>query len=110
MKEIFRHLDLSTVSYYGNLLESEGIPVILRNEHTTTSGITSIPIPEFYPNICVLYDEDYPKAWDILNKAMHADKERAGQEIVCPKCGEVNPANFDFCFSCEENLVFENKS
>ncbi|GAA5494679.1 hypothetical protein Rhal01_00842 [Rubritalea halochordaticola] len=110
MKEIFRHLDLTTVSYYANLLESEGVPVMLRNEHLTTSGITEIPIPEFYPNICVMCDEDYPKAWEILNKVINADKEKVGQEVTCSKCGEINPANFDFCFSCEENLVVENKS
>ena len=104
MKEIFRHLDLTTVSYHKSLLEAEGIPVLLRNEHTTTSGITSVPIPEFYPNICVLNDEDYPRAWEILNHALHTNAKNVDVDVICPECGEKNPGNFEMCFSCNKDL------
>ena len=54
MKELYRHKEHSTVAYYKSILESEGIPTMLRNEHTTMAGLSEIPIPEFYPNICVM--------------------------------------------------------
>ena len=104
MKEIFRHKDFTTVSYYKTILEAEGISVMLRNESLQMTGLTEIPIPEFYPNICVMNDADYEQAWKILNRAMHTDAENSEIDIICPHCGESNPGNFDICFSCEKIL------
>lgn len=59
MKELFRHKDHAMVAYYKSVLEAKGIPVMLRNEYLAMSGLAEIPIPEFYPNICVMNDEDY---------------------------------------------------
>lgn len=104
MRELYRHRDHSLVAYYKQLLEAEGIAVMLRNEHLTMTGLSEIPIPEFYPNICVLNDEDYERAWHIMRKAMHENAEHSDEEVVCPSCGEVNPGNFDVCFSCQGDL------
>ena len=104
MKEIFRHLNLTTVRYYKSLLEDEGISVILRNEHTATSGITIIPIPELYPNICVLNDEDYQVALEILNYALQSNEKNIEIEVICPDCGETNPGNFEICYLCNKPL------
>ncbi|MCM0082122.1 DUF2007 domain-containing protein [Geomonas sp. Red32] len=103
MKEIYRDLNLTTVRYYKSLLEDEGIPVILRNEYTTASGITSIPIPEFYPNISVLNDDDFQKAWEILNQAQ-IKANNSDVDIICPHCGEPNPGNFEICYLCNKPL------
>lgn len=104
MKELYRHKDFSIVAYYKSILESEGIQIMLRNEHTQMAGVSEIPIPEFYPNICVMHDEDYPRAWEILNQTMHTNAQNAEFDIACPTCGETNPGNFEVCFSCDENL------
>ncbi|MBK1853561.1 DUF2007 domain-containing protein [Verrucomicrobiaceae bacterium 5K15] len=105
MIEIYRAKDFSIVAYYRSILEAEGIPVMLRNEHLTGSGLTEIPIPEFYPNICVMHDEDYPRAREILQRTMVANAENSEKEVSCPSCGESNPGNFEFCFSCGEDLT-----
>lgn len=105
MKELYRHKDHSIVSYYQSILESEGIPTMLRNEHTTMAGLSEIPIPEFYPNICVIHDEDYPRAWEIMKRTMETNSKDAEIDISCGNCGETNPGNFDVCFSCGEALV-----
>lgn len=104
MREIYRHKEFSTVAYYKSILEAEGIAVMLRNESLQMSGLSEIPIPEFYPNICVMHDEDYQKAWEILKRVMHTDAENSETDIPCPACGETNPGNFDICFSCETEL------
>ncbi|MCP5537274.1 MAG: DUF2007 domain-containing protein [Akkermansiaceae bacterium] len=104
MKEIYRHKDHSTVAYYKSILESEGIPTMLRNEHTTMAGLSEIPIPEFYPNICVMNDEDYPRAWEIMKRTMETNSKDAEVEVTCAICGESNPGNFDICFSCGEDM------
>ncbi|MBK1790687.1 DUF2007 domain-containing protein [Persicirhabdus sediminis] len=108
MKELYRHKDHSTVAYYKSILEAEGIAVMLRNEHATMSGLSDIPIPEFYPNICVMNDEDYPRAWEIMKRTMVTNSEKANLEVACSSCGEINPGNFDLCFSCEEPLELAN--
>ena len=107
MKELYRHKDHSTVAYYKSILESEGIPVMLRNEHTTMAGLSEIPIPEFYPNICVMNDEDYPRAWEIMKRTMETNSKDSEIEVRCESCGEINPGNFDMCFSCGEDLTVE---
>ena len=77
---------------------------MIRNEHTTTSGVTEIPIPDLYPNLCVIYDEDYQRAWEILNIAIKENAENMNKEITCSSCGEVNPGNFEICFACGADL------
>ncbi len=92
------------VAYYRQILEAEGIAVMYRNEHLTMSGLSEIPIPEFYPNLCVMNDEDYSRAREILQKVIHEDGQNSDKEVKCPSCGEMNPGNFDFCFACEGAL------
>ncbi|BDS08426.1 hypothetical protein NT6N_34660 [Oceaniferula spumae] len=104
MREIYRAKDHSIVAYYKSVLEAEGIPIMLRNEHLTGSGLSEIPIPEFYPNICVMNDEDYQRAWEILNRTIHLNAKNAESEVICKNCEESNPGNFDICFACGENL------
>ena len=38
-----------TSNYYRSVLEDHGIPTMIRNERLTGSGLTEIPIPEFFP-------------------------------------------------------------
>ena len=105
MKELFRHRDHALVSYYAQMLEAAGIPVLLRNEHVTMMGLSDIPITEFYPNICVLNDEDYQQAWELMRKVMQGNAEHADEEVACAACGETNPGNFDVCFACGEEIA-----
>ena len=102
MKEIFRHRELIYVKQYADILEEAGVPTMIRND-LAMSGLTEIPIPEFYPNLCV-NEEDAVKAVEILNS--HADRmsEGAEEEVACAACGEVNPGNFDVCYSCQEPM------
>lgn len=104
MKEIFRHRDHTMVALYKEILEAEGIPVMFRNLHLAMGGLSSIPITEFYPNICVIHEEDYERAWEVMQRAMHENAVGSDLEVECGACGEKNPGNFDFCFSCQEAL------
>ena len=70
MQEIYRDREYSMVVYFRNLLEYHGIPTMLRSENLSTIGITDFPIPEFFPNICVMNDSDYNKAREIIQNAI----------------------------------------
>lgn len=62
MRELFREQSIIRVNFFQSLLEAEGISTLIRNEHLTASGLSEIPIPEFFPALCVMNDEDYPFA------------------------------------------------
>jgi len=104
MKEVYRHHEYIRVSYLRDLVEAAGIPTMLRNEDLV-HGVVEIPIVEFYPNLCVMNDEDYKEAWEIVNRVIEAEKQSPGEDLICPKCSEANPGNFEECFSCQSPLT-----
>lgn len=100
MKELFREADFTRVAFFRNLVEAEGIPTLIRNEHLTGSGLTEIPIPEFFPALCVVNDDDYVEAVRIIRSHLQTENRDSQTEIPCPACGESNPGNFELCWSC----------
>ncbi|NJM38802.1 MAG: DUF2007 domain-containing protein [Akkermansiaceae bacterium] len=104
MKELFREQDTTLVSYYKAVLEDHEIPTMIRNEYLTASGLTEIPIPEFFPALCVLNDEDYTKAVVIIRERLITNQKNADTEITCVSCGETSPGNFETCWSCGDSL------
>jgi hypothetical protein len=107
MKELFRELDITRVSYYKALLEDCGIPTMIRNEFLTTFGLSEIPIPEFYPALCVVNDDDYVQAMMIIREHLTANQANADIEIACASCREPNPGNFEVCWSCGNSVSGE---
>lgn len=107
MKEVFRHHEYIRVNQFRDLVEAAGIPTMLRNEHLV-HGVVEIPIPEFYPNLCVMNDEDYEAAWKIINEVIEAEKNPPEEDLVCAHCGENNPGNFGECFACQKPLTETN--
>lgn len=102
MKELFRERDFTLIGYYQSVLESEGIPTFIRNQNAVTMMGTELPIPEFFPTLCVVNDEDYDTAMAIIKNRYTAESESGGaEEWTCEACNETNPGNFDICWSCE---------
>ncbi|MGJ8655875.1 MAG: DUF2007 domain-containing protein [Akkermansiaceae bacterium] len=102
MTEIFRHANLIKVSFYQRALEEQGIATLLRNE---SIAMTEIPIPVFYPALCIMDEKDHKKALDILKEIMLREQtESNSPDINCPHCNESNPANFETCWSCSTEL------
>ncbi len=102
MKELFRERDSTIVGYYQSVLESEGIPTFIRNQNAVTMMGTEIPIPEFFPALCVVNDDDYDSAVAVIKERRNAENDAASaEEWTCENCNEANPGNFDICWSCE---------
>ncbi|MCU0750403.1 MAG: DUF2007 domain-containing protein [Akkermansiaceae bacterium] len=100
MKELFREQDFTRVAFFQNVLEAEGIPTFIRNQHLTGSGLTEIPIPEFFPALCVMRDDDYETAVEIIRSHLVEDSTEEEVEVQCLACGEINPGNFAQCWMC----------
>lgn len=98
MKELFRERDFSRVGFCQSVLEAQGIATMIRNE--TLTGLTEFPIPDFFPALCVVNDADHARALEILREHFAADAARSEEERPCPACQEMNPGNFDLCWSC----------
>lgn len=105
MKELFRESDYTKVGYFESVLEAEGIPTLVRNKHLTMAGLSEIPIPEFFPALCVMRDEDYEPAMEIIRKHLTENCAGVEREVNCPACRELNPGNFDICWSCGVDLA-----
>ncbi len=100
MKELFRERDFTRVGYFQSILESEGIPTLIRNETLTASGLADLPIPEFFPALCVVNDADYDAAVVIIRDHLQKDPRSDHPDVKCTSCGETNPANFEICWIC----------
>lgn len=99
MREIYVNPDYTRVGFYKSALDEAGIPNHIRN--AVSNGITEIPIPLFYPTLCVMNDEDYPRAMEILGRIHYARHTRL-PDWRCPKCQASVPGNFELCWRCEE--------
>jgi Putative prokaryotic signal transducing protein len=99
MREVFVNQDHARVGFYKSVLEEAGIPNFVRNE--MASNITDMPSPLFFPALCVLHDEDYDEAMQILGEIYYERPSQAA-DWCCSKCNEEVPGTFDSCWQCGE--------
>jgi hypothetical protein len=100
VKEIYIHKDFTRVGHCRSLLETAGIPCFIRNE-STYHLMTGIPIPKFYPALCITNDADAGRAVETLRDFLGGEADAGSQEWRCPQCGETVPGNFGSCWKCE---------
>lgn len=98
MRQVFVNQDHARVGYYKSVLDQAGIPNFVRNEDSHNS-ITDMPSPLFFPALCVVQDEDYDRAMEILSEIYYAPPSTA-PEWRCVECGEKAPGTFDSCWQC----------
>ena len=105
MKELYRSSDTALLGYYQSILEDAGIPYFVRNESTQQAVVGGLiaailPLPDFWPALCVVNDEDYPEALRLLRAARNTPPCTEA-EWKCPNCGEMVPGNFAACWNCD---------
>jgi hypothetical protein len=105
VKEVFRNADHAQVSILGAILENEGILCFTQNSATQQSLIKGMlpaffPLPDFWPALCVVNDDDYPEAMKVLTELRKSDPSPA-PEWKCASCGETVPDNFASCWKCQ---------
>ena len=99
MKRIYVHQDFTRVGHCRSMLEQVGIPCFVQNENTYHL-MTGIPIPTFYPVLCVTHDEDAAQATELLREYRDAENSDT-PDWKCPQCGETVPGNFGSCWKCD---------
>lgn len=106
MKELCRESNPARMAMMRSLLDSRGIETVVEREfeYDPFSIITMVP-PRLDPGLCVVHEDDFEKAESILHELFRSEKGKSREEVACPKCGAMNPANFEVCWSCESCLL-----
>ena len=104
MREVYRHSDAALVGIRQALLEDAGIQTFVRNLNTQQAIVGGVlaalfPIPEFWPTLCVVDDDDYPEAIALLQDIPQVE-ESSKREWKCSGCEEQVPGNFSLCWNC----------
>lgn len=97
MKKLTSAPTLVTIHHYRNLLEAEGIPTEIRNEHFG-SILGEIPFTEAWPQLWVLNDLHYDRAKQLIDGS--ALDESPKEPWRCGNCGEENEGQFAACWKC----------
>ena len=84
-----------------HLLQQSGIEAIVLNENAQ-GGLGELPAMEACPELWLAHEEDMLKAREII-RLFDKTPVNHGQRI-CPACGESNPANFELCWKCGNEL------
>ena len=100
MKKLTSADSLITINHFKNLLESEGIPCQIRNEHLG-SIMGEMPFVETWPELWVVNDLDFDRATQLITAV---DAESPEKSWRCRKCGEVNEGQFAACWNCGTSL------
>ncbi len=97
MKKLTTAASTITIHHYKNLLEAEGIPCQIRNEHLG-SIMGEMPFTETWPQLWVVNDMDYDRASQLIGE--DARDESPAQSWRCKSCGEENEGQFAACWKC----------
>ena len=106
MKKVTAIDSLITINHYKNLLESEGIPAFIKNEHLA-SIVGEMPFQEVWPQLWVKHDLDYARALELIDGQRVID-ESPGKPWTCETCGTEIEGQFSECWRCapgEEKTV-----
>ena len=105
MQKVFTDPSVIPCDFLKGLLESSGIPAMIKNERGSASAGVGCPLPFSttvafaWPEVWVP-DEHYEEAATIV-AAMTAEAATAGGPWTCRQCGEEVDAELSVCWNCE---------
>ncbi len=98
MKNVYSSPHLFLVNHYRNIVESYGIPCVVKNSFLSGAA-GELPPTEVWPILCVEDETDYDRAKQIVDEELNR-LENAGKQWVCQKCGELIDGQFTDCWKC----------
>ena len=99
MKKLVSASSIIEIAHYKNLLASEGIESIVKNEHLG-SIVGEMPFVEVWPELWVVNDLDYDRAKQLIDKSVAM--ESPSSPWRCKNCGTENEGQFAACWNCGE--------
>ncbi len=97
MKLVYTHENPLMVAQAKNLLELQGLEVILKNEFAR-GALGEISTLDAWQEVWVVKDKDYLPAIEIIKSA---NKVAPVSHWLCAECGEENSGSFEHCWNCQ---------
>jgi hypothetical protein len=94
LKRIYSSHNLAAVHHAKNLLETQGVRAVVKNEFLS-SAMGDLPPAECQAEVWVLRESDFALAVEILFSDC-----AAGTPWTCPACGEAGEPQFTQCWRC----------
>lgn len=85
-------------------IREHGISAHVFNEFSN-GAVGELPFTHTWPEVWVESDRDQSSALTIIENFQRADIDES--EITCPECGQMNPTNFEICWSCSAQIMCE---
>ena len=98
MRKIYEHLEYARVGHYQGILETAGIPTMVKNLGAS-GAVGEIPFTEVFPELWVVEDGDYDRALELLEAYREPDTANL-PDWTCPRCGEAVEKQFGECWNC----------
>jgi Putative prokaryotic signal transducing protein len=96
VKRVYSSFNRVAVHHARNLLETEGIRAVVRNEFLS-SAMGELPPAECQMEVWVLQDEDSERADRVLKSSF---SPKTGPPWKCSSCGESGEVQFTQCWRC----------
>jgi len=98
MKLVYTHENPLLVANVKNLLEQQGIAVILKNEFAR-GAMGEISTLDTWPELWITSDDDYAHALEIVKSNTNSGSTN---HWTCAFCSEENDSSFDLCWNCQK--------
>lgn len=99
MKNIYSSPHLFLVDHYKTIVESRGIPCIVKNRFLSGAA-GELPPTEVWPILCVENNSDYTRARQIVDEELFRLETDNPPQWVCAHCGEHIEGQFTDCWKC----------
>jgi len=98
MKLIYTHPNRLIVENIKNILENEGIKVVLQNQYAA-GGVGELAPIDAWPEVWLERNRDFDRAQKIIDEVANAKET----PWVCQGCGEKNDGSFEVCWNCSKD-------
>ena len=98
MKNFYSSPHLFLVNHYRNIVESYGIPCVVKNSFLSGAA-GELPPTEVWPILCVEDERDYGRAKQIVDEELEK-LDSTNQHWTCKQCGEDIEGQFTDCWKC----------
>jgi len=100
MKMVYTAHNLMQVGHMRNVLESEGIRCVIRNDGLV-GGAGELPLNETWPELWVEREMDWTRAEQLVEETLAYVP--TGTSWICRGCGEELEPQFTECWNCGGN-------
>ncbi len=102
MHRVYLAQNLPEAELLWHRLLDKGIEAVVRNEHL--QGVLGEMPLTCQPEVCVLNESDIAAARATVAEMEARRRAPDGEEVLCERCGEMNPHNFEVCWKCRAEL------